>query len=84
MDATNDSNPFDFRRLTIQCEFDDVDPEVLDILTGGAFVKNGVQAQQTFSFEVLTPIKRTFWQWLRRKPRPVRRIYIPNAKIERQ
>lgn len=65
-----------FEVKSSEIEFCAVGPEVLDILTGGPLSK------PEFSVEVVTPIKRTFWQWLLRKPKQHRTYYIPRARIE--
>lgn len=64
--------------ITIDFTLQDVDPEVLGILTGGVM---GTKPEPTFALEVVAPIKRTFWQWLRRKPVQHMRYYIPNATM---
>lgn len=65
-----------FEALRVDIEFCDVDPAVLDILTGGPL------PEPVFSVEVISPIKRTFWQWLLRKPKRYQRTFIPRATIE--
>jgi hypothetical protein len=66
-----------FEPLRVEIEFCQVDPGLLDVLTGGVF-----ETAPVFAVEVHAPIKRTFWQWLLRKPRQHRTYYIPRAKIE--
>lgn len=67
------------RPLTLEVEFRGVDPATLDVLTGGAL---GDAPAQEFSVEVFAPIRRTFWQWLRRRPRQYRRVLVPRARLE--
>ena len=55
------------------------DPDLLGLLTGGAL---GNPPEPTFAVEMTYPIKRTFWQWLRRKPRQHGYLYIPRARLE--
>lgn len=64
--------------ITLDMTFGDVDPALLGILTGGVM---GTPPEPTFALEVYTPIKRTFWQWLRRKPRLWNYVCIPNATM---
>lgn len=78
-----DEERFEFKAIsmepiTIDFTLQDVDPEVLGILTGGVM---GTKPEPTFSLEVKYPVKRTFWQWLRRKPRLWNHVYIPNATM---
>lgn len=56
----------------------DVNPELLGILTGGVM---GTPPPPTFAIDINSPVKRTFWQWLRRKPRQWHHIHIPNATL---
>lgn len=65
--------------MTVEMTFAAVDPAVLGILTGGVI---GTPPPATFALEAVVPIKRTFWQWLRRRPRQHRRILIPNARLD--
>jgi hypothetical protein len=58
--------------------FGAVSPEVMNILTGGAL---RTSPDPSFAIEVHTRIKRTFWQWLTRKPSRYRTTYIPNARL---
>lgn len=74
---TSSDEPFHFEKSEVKIEFVAVDPELLDVLTGGVF-----ETAPVFSVEVHSPIKRTFWQWLLRKPRQHRTYYIPRATIE--
>jgi hypothetical protein len=71
-----------FEPLSVEIEFCQVDPELLNLLTGGAFDKDTPTEQPTFAVEAYIPIKRTFWQWLLRKPRQHKIIYIPRATIQ--
>lgn len=70
----------DLKPFTMEFTLAEVDPAVLGILTGGVM---GSPPEPTFAIEVHAPIKRTFWQWLRRKPRQWTRTYIPNATVSR-
>lgn len=66
------------KRLSMDVTFAAVDPKLLGILTGGDF---GTAPPATFSLEAVVPVKRTFWQWLRRRPRQHMRYVIPNARL---
>lgn len=65
---------------SMKVEFGNVDPEVLGILTGGVL---GKTPAPTFAIEVISPgRKRTFWEWLRRKPKHLPyHAFIPNARL---
>jgi hypothetical protein len=69
----------EFKPITVEMTMVDVDPAVLGILTGGVL---GTTPKPTFAVEVHAPVKRTFWQWLTRKPKMWRHILIPHARIE--
>lgn len=75
MTSSDGFEPFEARSVKI--EFCRVDPELLDVLTGGVF-----ETAPVFSVEVIRPIKRTFWQWLLRKPKRVQHIILPRATIK--
>ena len=75
-DAMTSSEPERFENIEVEIEFCTVDPTALEILTGGPI------SRPEFSVEVVAPIKRTFWQWLLRKPRQHKIYYIPRARIE--
>lgn len=63
------------KRVSMEISLRDVDPELLALLTGGAIARpQNITIQHTK--------KRTFWQWLRRKPKVTRTLYLPNARIE--
>lgn len=64
--------------ITMEVAFTDVDPEALGLLTGGVM---GTMPESTFSIAVNYPVKRTFWQWLRRKPKQWHRVVVPNARL---
>lgn len=66
--------------MSMEMAFTNVDTEVLGILTGGVLLGKKPPLP-TFAIEVCTPIKRTFWQWLRRKPVQYTRYYIPHARL---
>jgi len=70
-----------FENFEVKIEFCQVDHEVLNLLTGGAFDADAPSLP--VSIEVYAPIKRTFWQWLLCKPRQYRTYYIPRAGIEK-
>lgn len=70
--------PPSMQSMTVEMTFGDVSPEVLEILTGGAF---SAAPAPTFSVEVKTAIKRTFWEWLTRRPRRYHTVYIPHARL---
>lgn len=51
---------------------------------GKIVASGGWCAPPNFSFDIyLPPRRRTFWQWLRRKPKISRRIYLPSLTVER-
>jgi hypothetical protein len=77
------------REYKVEVEFGEVDPEVLSLLTGME-VKT-VNGMTTFAkpdqpvhaaMEVRGFRKRTFWQWLFRRPRQPYTYYFPNVRIE--
>lgn len=49
-------------RVSVEITLGQVDPELLNILTGSPITTNLNEV------EIRTPIKRTFWEWLCRKP----------------
>lgn len=67
---------------TMEVSLRDVDPDLLGILTGG--VIGGNPPEPTFSIHVTYPVtyparRRTFWEWLRRKPKHhAGAVYLPN------
>lgn len=68
--------------ITVEFTMEEVDPEVVNLLWGakpGTPIKDATQAGH--SVEMTIPIKRTFWQWLLRRPVQYRRILIPNARV---
>jgi hypothetical protein len=67
------------RRYTLEFAVATVDPDLLGLLTGGAV---GTPPPPSFSLDVAYPIKRTFWQWLTRRPRQYRRVVIHNARLD--
>lgn len=74
--------PLGFQKhVNVEITSCDVDPEMLRILFGG-YGPDGVQHGLT----VYAPIKRTFWQWLLRKPIQQRVTHFPHVKflIERE
>lgn len=71
----------DFKTLSMEMTFGTVNAEALGILTGGVM---GTPPPPSFALEMWAPIKRTFWQWLRRKPRQYTRYYIPNARLTQE
>lgn len=66
---------------TVQIEFGAVDPKLLELLWGGAVDD---RPAPVVSIEVLAPVRRTFWQWLFRKPRQWVTIFVPRATLEEQ
>jgi hypothetical protein len=70
-----------FGPFEVEITFCQPSPEVLNLLTGGAFDTN--TPSLPVSIEIVAPIKRTFWQWLLRKPQQYRTYYIPRARIEK-
>lgn len=69
--------------LTVEVQFANPSPEVLGILTGGVM---GEKPADTFSLDVFTPARRrTFWEWLRRKPKHLASAtYFPNVRLEQE
>lgn len=79
-DEAQDFEPFTFPTGKMDITFRSVDPELLGLLTGGVM---GTPPPPTFAIEVTTlPRGRTFWEWLRRKPRHLGSCtYIPHARM---
>lgn len=65
------------RPVSMEVTFQDVDPATLGLLTGGVIG----EAPPEFSIEVHHPVRRTFWQWLLRRPRRWRRVHVPRARL---
>lgn len=59
---------------SVEMTFNAVDPELLKILWGG-YRPDGMKQGVT----VYAPIRRTFWQWLLRKPHQQRVVHFPNV-----
>lgn len=74
----DDGERIEFKPITMEMTFHDVDPELLGVITGGVM---GTPPSPTFSVTINSPVKRTFWQWLRRRPRRWQQIYIPHATM---
>jgi hypothetical protein len=72
------AEPVTEKRLSMEVTFAAVNPELMGILTGGVM---GTSPAPTFSLEAVVPVRRTFWQWLRRRPRQHMRYVIPNARL---
>lgn len=74
-------NPFEtpdpYEPFSVEIQVSYVDPMLLNMLIGGA-----PYPEQVYGIELYIPIKRTFWQWLRRSPRQYKRVYIPRAILE--
>jgi hypothetical protein len=68
---------------TMEVKVNEVDPDLLGILTGGAF---GTPPSAEFSLNVFTPARRrTFWEWLRRKPKHhAVHTYFPRVKMAKE
>lgn len=66
--------PQKFENLTLEVEFCQPNPDLLELLAGGA-------PEKAYAIEMMCPVKRTFWQWLFRKPRQYRGYYVPNAQV---
>lgn len=81
-----DETPEQYAPFSVEIQIGYVDPVLLNLLTGGNPDPDGtglpVIAQDVYGVELYVPIKRTFWRWLRRKPRQYKRIYIPRAIVE--
>lgn len=69
------------KHVNVELTSCEVDPDILQIMFGG-YGTDGVQHGLT----VYAPIRRTFWQWLLRKPVQQRVTHFPNVKflIERE
>lgn len=65
--------------MTVKMAFTAVNPAVLGILVRQ---DRDAPPPPTFALEAVIPIKRTFWQWLRRRPRQHQRILIPHARLD--
>jgi hypothetical protein len=74
-----DPSAYMLKPVSMEITLGEVSPEVMALLYGAPVEE--VKPEPIFAIESWHPIKRTFWQWLRRKPRQWRRIYIPRARI---
>lgn len=73
---------FEFKPFTMEVEFQGVSPETLGILTGGVYgMRTFGSDGPTVAVDFYYPVKRTFWQWLTRKPRQWQYVLIPHATI---
>lgn len=72
--------------FSFELQLQEVDPDLLSLLTGG-WVAQDPKLEPEFSVEVWSrqPVKRTFWQWLRRSPVEYTTSvhYIPNARFRK-
>jgi hypothetical protein len=67
------------KKIEIELTKFEVDPELIQILTGSTdWNATNYEAGMTIN----TPIKRTFWQWLRRKPIQWSMTFIPAARVK--
>lgn len=73
--------PESFGSFTMEVEFCQPAPELLNTLTGGTF-NDTEAAVPEYGMEMVVPVKRTFWQWLLRKPKKHRIIYIPKVRFD--
>jgi len=64
--------------VSLEVSFGEVNPEALGLLTGGVL---GTPPEPVFSLTVSGPVKRTFWQWLRRRPKRWQTVVIPRATL---
>lgn len=62
------------KKVQIELTTYGVDPDLLKILFGG-YQPNGMHRGLT----IYAPIRRTFWQWLRRRPIQQRVVHYPNV-----
>lgn len=69
--------PMEFKTLSMDVTIADVDPEAIALLTGTGKYTPG----STHSMTITGPVKRTFWQWLRRRPRQYRTTYLPHVTM---
>ena len=68
---------------TTEVSFNSVDPDVLGILTGG--VMGNPPAPEFSIHATYPPRRRTFWEWLRRKPKHLGgSVFVPNARMARE
>lgn len=72
--------PEPLRRVTLEVTVQDVDPDLLGILTGGVM---GNPPAPTFGIHVAYPARRrTLWEWLRRRPRHYAgAVYFPAVSL---
>jgi hypothetical protein len=68
------------KSVTLNVEFQQVDPDLLGILTGGVM---GNPPAPTFEIDVAYPARRrTFWEWLRHKPKHhAGFVYMPSVRL---
>ncbi len=64
-------------KIEIELTKYEINPELVQILTGG-YQPDGLRRGVTYYI----PWRRTFWQWLRRRPAQKRGIHMPNVIIE--
>lgn len=69
--------PTAFESIKMDVQFQEVDPELVALLTGSGDYKPGT----LHSLQVASPVKRKWWQWLLRRPREYRYLYLPSVKI---
>lgn len=63
---------------SVEISFHEVDPEILRLLVGTALDGRPTPMSEV---ELIVPIKRTFWQWLLRKPKEYRAYYFPQVEV---
>ena len=67
------------RTFSTEITFGEVDPDLIDILTGGS---GGVVPPATYAVEIHSPIKLKWWERLLRRPQLWQTVRIPNATLE--
>lgn len=74
----------DFVKLSVDVEFKTPNPELLNLLTGGVLGKEDSEPTGSLIAEYKVPLRRSFWQWLFRRPRQYMThcLYIPRAKFK--
>lgn len=66
----------EFKPMSMEVSFSNVDPEILNLMFGDA------PKEPVFSVEVWNKKRRTFLQWLLRRPRKYSYVAIPYAKFQ--
>lgn len=75
----------EFKTFSVELELLGVNPDLIDVLTGAVEVR-GVSVfsspdRPNFSADAWIPIRRRWWEWLLRRPRQYRYVFLPNVVI---